>query len=213
MPRELSGGMQQRASIVRSLSVNPSLLLMDEPFGALDAFTRDEMNLLIQEIWMETKKTIAFVTHSIAEAIFLADRVAVMSARPGRIAEIYDIDIPRPAPSISRPSPTSSSACWRSRHESNTARAIPPKWRSPETGPRRHPVDKALGDKIPEFNKKQAGGGNVGLSGRPSASASTGPSSRSSSSRSSPSSSSAERSCCSTGLPFRNMCCRGRARS
>jgi len=95
-PRELSGGMQQRASIVRSLAVDPSIMLMDEPFGALDAFTRDEMNRLIQKIWMETGKTIIFVTHSITEAIFLADRVAVMSARPGRIASIYDIDIPRP---------------------------------------------------------------------------------------------------------------------
>jgi NitT/TauT family transport system ATP-binding protein len=95
-PRELSGGMQQRASIVRSLSVDPSLLLMDEPFGALDAFTRDEMNLLLQEIWLETGKTIVFITHNIAEAVFLADRIMVMTPRPGRLANIFTIDLPRP---------------------------------------------------------------------------------------------------------------------
>ena len=78
--------MQQRAAIVRALSFNPSLLLMDEPFGALDAFTRDEMNLLVEEIWLETKKTIVFITHNITEAVFLSDRVFVMSARPGRIS-------------------------------------------------------------------------------------------------------------------------------
>ena len=90
--------MQQRVAICRSLINQPRLMLMDEPFGALDAFTRDEMNLLIQEIWMETGKTIVFVTHNIAEAIFLADRIMVMTPRPGRLSRVYDIDFPRPRP-------------------------------------------------------------------------------------------------------------------
>ncbi len=95
-PRELSGGMQQRASIVRCLSFDPEVILMDEPFGALDAFTRDEMNLLIQKLWMETGKTIIFVTHNVTEAIFLADKVVVLTPRPGQLAHVFDIDLPRP---------------------------------------------------------------------------------------------------------------------
>ena len=95
-PYELSGGMQQRVAIARALMLSPSLLLMDEPFGALDAMTREQMNLELQKISMATDATVIFVTHSIAEAVFLSDRVLVMTGRPAVLKEIVEIDIPRP---------------------------------------------------------------------------------------------------------------------
>jgi len=103
-PFELSGGMRQRVSICRALVHDPSLLLMDEPFGALDAITREQMVMELHRIWDETRKSVAFVTHDIHEAIFLADRLMVMTPRPGRIAEIMDIDLPRPRTPATRES-------------------------------------------------------------------------------------------------------------
>jgi NitT/TauT family transport system ATP-binding protein len=95
-PSELSGGMQQRTSIVRGLIHDPGMLLMDEPFGALDALTRESINRELQRIWLANRKTVFFITHSILEAVFLSDRVLVMSSRPGKIIGEFKIPFPRP---------------------------------------------------------------------------------------------------------------------
>jgi NitT/TauT family transport system ATP-binding protein len=114
-PNELSGGMQQRAAICRALIQDPEILLMDEPFGALDALTREEMCFELLRIWTERKKTIVFVTHSIPEAVLLADRVAVMTPRPGRIADLVAIELPRPRTLTSMSLPAFQTACDRIR--------------------------------------------------------------------------------------------------
>src|SRR5579863_173454 len=114
-PFELSGGMQQRVALCRALVTDPSLLLLDEPFGALDALTREQMKLELQRVWMNTRKTVVLITHSITEAVMLADRVVVLTPRPGRVQEVIPVELPRPRDFSCLRDPAFHSACERIR--------------------------------------------------------------------------------------------------
>src|SRR6185369_8597574 len=114
-PHELSGGMQQRVAIARGLIHEPKLLLMDEPFAALDALTREQMVVELQAIWERTKKSVVFITHSIQEAAFMADRIVVLSPRPGRVIHVEEVDLPRPRSLDSMAAPEFVAICDRLR--------------------------------------------------------------------------------------------------
>lgn len=123
-PDELSGGMQQRAGIVRALIHDPKLLLMDEPFAALDALTREQMALELQRIWLTSRKTVLFVTHSISEAVLLSDRVVLMSARPGRVVDIFELPRKRPRSFDDLAAPEFASIAKTIRHGLNAASEV-----------------------------------------------------------------------------------------
>lgn len=126
LPRELSGGMQQRASLCRALIHNPGLLVMDEPFGALDAMTREELGFELLRIWQSQIKTVIFVTHSISEAVILADRVVVMTDRPGRISKIFNIGLERPRDPTTELAPEFAAYVHDIRNEVAKAKAVRP---------------------------------------------------------------------------------------
>ena len=135
-PRELSGGMAQRAALARALLVDPPVLLLDEPFSALDALTRETFDAELQRLWLERSRTVVLVTHSVAEAVALGDRVVVMSPRPGRVARVVEVDLPRPRPASVTGDPRAAAVATEVRDALASARALElrPWADSPEAG-------------------------------------------------------------------------------